>query len=85
MFVLVKQPAQIHEGLVGNVIVVNAHPFPLATQEVGCIDGTSTAAINCVKTFPVGIAAALLREQRMENVGMGCTPCCSEESMRAGV
>lgn len=60
MLVFVKQSAQVHERLVGNVIIVDAHSFPLPSQEICCIDGPRTAAVNCIKTLPVGIAAASL-------------------------
>ena len=60
MLVFVKQSAQVHEGLVGNVIIVDAHSFPLPSQEIGCIDGPRTAAVNCIKALPVGTAAEML-------------------------
>ena len=53
VFVFVKQPAQIHEGLVCNVFIVYTHPLPLATQKVGSVYGTSTAAIYGIKALPV--------------------------------
>lgn len=53
MFVVaVEQAAKVHELLVGDVFIVDAHALPLATQEVGGIDGACTAAVDCIKTLP---------------------------------
>ena len=52
ILVLVKQPPQIHEAFVGNVLVVDADTFPLPTQEVGCIHCPCAAAVHGIKTLP---------------------------------
>ena len=49
----VKQPTEVNKLFVGNVLIVDAHTLPLTTEEVCGVDGTSTAAIHCIKTFPV--------------------------------
>ena len=52
LILAVKQAAEVNKLLVGNVLIVNAHSLPLASEEVGGVDGASTAAIHCIKTLP---------------------------------
>lgn len=52
LILAVKQAAEVHKLLVGDVFIVDAHALPLTTEEVGGVDGTSTATIHCIKTLP---------------------------------
>ncbi len=52
LILAVEQTAEVNKLLVGDVFVVDAHSLPLATEEVGGVDSTSTAAIHCVKALP---------------------------------
>ncbi len=67
LILAVKQAAEVNKLLVGDVFIVNAHSLPLTTEEVGGVDGTSTAAIHCIKTFP---AAAQMMIFRVQGVGV---------------
>ena len=48
----VEQATQIHKLLVGNVLIVDADPLALPTEEVSGVDGTRAAAIDCIKALP---------------------------------
>ena len=52
LILAVKQAAEVDKLLVGDVLIVNAHSLPLTAQEVGGVDGTSTATIHCIETLP---------------------------------
>lgn len=51
-FLAVKQAAKVNKLLVGNVLIIDAHPLSLSAEEVGGIDGACTAAIDGIKALP---------------------------------
>ncbi len=61
LILAVEQAAEVDKLLVGDVFVVNTHSLPLTAEEVGGINGASTAAIHCIKTLPA--AAHLIYTQ----------------------
>ncbi len=67
LILAVKQAAEVNKLLAGDIFIVNAHSLPLTTEEVGGVDGTSTAAIHCIKTLP---AAAQMMIFRVQGVGV---------------
>lgn len=67
LILAVEQAAEVDKLLVGDVFVVNTHSLPLTAEEVGGINGASTAAIHCIKTFP---AAAQMMIFRVQGVGV---------------
>lgn len=63
LILAVEQAAEVNKLLVGNVFIVNAHSLPLTTEEVGGVDGASTAAIHCIKTLPAATDMIILKLQ----------------------
>jgi len=60
----IQEATKVNELLACNLICVDVHSLPLAGQEVGCIDGASTAAIHSIKGIPAAQTYADVSERK---------------------
>ena len=51
-FLAFKQAAKVDKLLVGDVLIIDAHPLTLSAEEVGGINGACAAAVDCIKALP---------------------------------
>lgn len=59
----IQEATKVNELFAGNLICVDVHSLPLAGQEVGGVDGASTAAIHRIKGIPAAQTYADVSER----------------------
>ena len=64
----VQEATKVNELLACNLICVDIHSLPLARQEVGGIDGASTAAIHRIKGIPAAEMCADVSDLMKESI-----------------